>query len=710
MVKTIVEKLDAEKTKDEDSILLAELINHYNESDKYLEPFRDADFSWDDREGMLVGVLNDAGSTKTKSKVNTQDLTNLILDGASRVMAQFPTGTIQAINTKQDKGKNILMNLVHEKYIVPNADSQYDFLTKLRIWDIYSRVFGSMPALIDYRVDDDYIGPDMWIIHPRSFFPQAGCTNISEMAYAQVSTWVDIEFLKNQNKSVWKNLGKLIKKTKEAGSSKQQQDSKRQPLNTRLNGDLQPETGEFAQCELLTEYRRDRWITYSKEHDLVVRDIKNPQNNNELPIVMKHCFPLLDRLYGLAEFERGYTLQYAANSLVNLYMDGVQMSIFPPLIIDQNGVVASSIEYKAKAKWLITKQGAISQLQLTPQGLNTFNSTYSFIKAQMLNLGATTDTSVSKDVDPGKGKTPEALKQQAAREGARDNWDRFMMEQALEKINQKFIDLLTTKQEKSIDITLFKDDIDKIKKSFPDEDLSSIFNGELQEFESKQAGKITVSADNWKENMINEAGQPILDKDGKEQINTIKFKYLIDAGSTMKNDDESEHSSLTDIIGLILKFPDALPQIEQSGKFIMGDKTFDFGEAMKRYVITSGIQDGEKIISDNKDNPENQQQEQNSQIQIQQITQQIQQMMEIIAQITDKIEKDKEKKTVETLQYKDAPESVKRQIEAEAGYTPGHEFKIKEGEDPVQAGMANIDGMNNIGAPVPEINKGPLPQ
>lgn len=704
MVKTINEKPDVEK-KDEDATLLAELINHYNESDKYLEPFRDADFSWDDREEMLVGVLTDAGSQKTKSKVNTQDLTNLILDGASRVMAQFPTGTIQAINTKQDKGKNILMNLVHEKYIIPNADSQYDFLTKLRIWDIYSRVFGSMPALVDYRIDDDYIGPDMWIIHPRSFFPQAGCTNISEMQFCQVSTWVDINFLKNQNKLVWKNLDKLIKKTKEAGSSKQQQDSKYQPVNTRLNGDLQPETGSFAQCELLTEYRRDRWITYSKEHNLIVRDIKNPQNNNELPIVMKHCFPLLDRLYGLAEFERGYTLQYAANSLVNLYMDGVQMSIFPPLIIDQNGVVASSIEYKAKAKWLITKQNAISQLQLTPQGMNTFNSTYSFIKSQMLNLGATTDTSVSKDVDPGKGKTPEALKQQNAREGARDNWDRFMMEQALEKVNQKFIDLLTTKQEKPIDITLFKDDIDKIKESYPDEDLSTIFGGGLQEFESKQAGKIIVGANNWKETVIDEAGQPILNEKGEEDINTIKFKYFIDPGSTMKNDDSEEHIALTDIIGLVLKFPNALPQIEQSGKFTMGDKVFDFGEAMKRYVITSGIQDGEKIISDNKDNPEAQQQEQNAQAQIQQLTQQMQQITQLVTQMADQMEKQKEKKPVDTLQYKDAPESVKRQIEAEAGYTPGHEFKVKEGEDPVQAAMENIQGMENIGAPVPQLNK-----
>jgi hypothetical protein len=683
--------------KNDDSKLLAELNHHYEESDKYLEPFRDGDFSWDDRENLLVGNLTDAGSKVSKSKVNTQDLVNLVFDGASRVMAQFPTGTIQAL-TNEDKGKSLMMNIVHEKYIVPNADSQFDFLTKLRIWNIYSRVFGSMPALVDYRIDNDYIGPDMWIIHPRSFFPQAGCVNVSDMLFAQVSTWVSLDYLKSRNKSVWKNLDKLIKKVKDGAKTKQQQESSKLPVNERLNGDLQTEVGEFAQCELMTEYRKDRWITYSKEYSLIVRDIPNPQNNNELPIVMKHCFPLLDRLYGLAEFERGYTLQKAANSLVNLYMDGVQMSIFPPLILDQNGVVASTIEYKAKAKWLRSKPDAITQLQISPQGLNTFNSTYAFLKSQILNMGATTDTSVTKDIDPGAGKTPEALKQLGAREGARDNWDRFMMEQALEQINQKFIDLLATKQEKPIEVTLFKSDIEKIKESYPREEITSVFGGGIQVFESGQAGKMTVSSDQWQE------GQAI---EGEEQADpeTIKFKYTIDPGSTMKKDDTEEHQALTDIMVLVLKFPNAMEQISQTGEFTMGDKTFKFGEAMKRYILTAGVQDGEKIVQENKDNPEKMGQEQNSQAQIQQLSQTVQQMGQALQELIQKSQEKPVKAPSESLNYKDAPEDIKRQIEAQAGLQPSQSITPQpEGTDPITHGINQIHNINAANQP-PQVNQ-----
>ena len=86
-----------------------------------------------------------------------------MFDGASRVMAQFPTGKIQTL-TKSDAGKNVAVNMIHTRYILPNANVQFDLVTKFKLWNAYSRVFGSMPALVDYRVDKDYIGPDLWLI------------------------------------------------------------------------------------------------------------------------------------------------------------------------------------------------------------------------------------------------------------------------------------------------------------------------------------------------------------------------------------------------------------------------------------------------------------------------------------------------------------------------------------------------------------------
>ena len=630
------------KTTTDDTKLLGELRIQYTESDKDLARIRDNGFTWDEREELLVGVLADAGSEQAKSKVNTQDLANLVLDGASRVMAQFPTGTIQAV-TEDDKGKSVLMNIVHEKYILPNANSQYDLMTKFRMWDIYSRVFGSMPALVDYRVDDQYIGPDIWLIHPRSFFPQAGATNVQQMQYCQVSTWVSMDYLQSRDPKVWKNVKDLIRLAKLGAKTKSQQESNKIPTGER-NEQLQPEDGKFGQIELRTRYERDRWVTYAPDYNLVVRDIPNPQGNNELPIVMKHCFPLLDRLYGMAEFERGYSLQYAANSLVNMYMDGVRMSIFPPIMVDTTGVVASSLDYVPGAKWLMTKPGSISQLQLTPQGMQTFNSTYGFLKSAMLNMGATTDTSVNADTDPGMGKTPQALKMQGNREGARDNWDRFMMEQALEEVTNKFIALLVTKQEKPIELTVFKAEIEKIKEAYPNEEVVKVFN-------SQEAGSLSIPKKMW---------------------GNAKFKYTVDPGSTMKADDDKEHQSLTEIIGLMMKFPTFLQQAEQTGKFNFGDKTFDFGFAVKRYITSSGMQDAEKVITDNKELQGEQGQQNMSEIAS--LKQQMEQVAQIVQQLAQKTQEAAQNPTgkapSEMISYKDATPFIKSQMEAQAGMTP----------------------------------------
>ena len=631
-----------EKAQQDDNKLLTELMFQFTESDNDLTNIRDTGFTWTEREEMLMGVLGDAGSNLTKSQVNTQDLANIVLDGAARVMAQLPTGMIRAI-TNDDKGKSILINLVHEKYIIPNADSQYDFLTKLRLWDIYSRVFGSMPALVDYRVDDDYIGPDLWLIHPRSFFPQAGCYNMADMQYCQVSTWVNVEYLKSRDQQVWKNVKDLIYKVKHGAQSKSQLDSKYTPYN-QLNSSSAPEKGKFAQVELRTRYERDRWVTYAPNYNLIVRDIPNPQGNHKLPVVMKHCFPVIDRLYGIAEFERGYTLQYAANSLINMFMDGRRMAIYPPLLIDATGVVPSTIEYKAGAKWLMTKPNSIAQFESDPQVTKDFISSYGFIKSAILNMSATADTAINPQNVPTKGKSPAAIKKQNSQEGARDNWDRFMMEQALEEVNNRFIDLLTTKQEKPIELDIFKDDIKKIQEAYPDEkNLLTVFN-------SGEAGKIIVKKEMW---------------------DNAKFHYNIDAGSTKKIDEDAEYQALTELFGLLLKLPDAEKQIMDSGKVKIGEKEIDFGYALKRYITSSGVQDGEKIIYDSKDGQEENPDEVGQlKKQMEQAAQIIQQLAQKVQEIQQKSQQKPTKSPIESMSYKDVPEDVKRQIEAQAGLKP----------------------------------------
>lgn len=555
----------------------------YKEARSGIAKIRDDDyFPWDEREALLLGRLQDDGSEKTKSKVNTQDLTNIVFDGASRVMAQFPTGKIYPTSTSNN-GTAALMNLVFQKYVIPNANSQFNFLVKLRLWDVYSRVYGSMPALVDYVVNDEYVGPDMWLINPHNFFPQAGVFNIHDMQYCFVDNWVTVEWLEERDKNVWKNINKLTKDAKQGGVGREHGREEDKSFPQKEYETTTSETGKYAQVKIVTRYERNKWVTFAPDFgNIVVRSIDNPHQNGKIPIVMKECYPLIDRIYGLAEFERGKTLQYAANSLVNLYLDGVKFSIFPPTISTKNGVVKDSMAFKPAAHWQEIIPNSIRQLQISPQGINTFTETVSYLKASMLNMAATTDTSVSKGTDPGYGKTPEALKKQSSREGARDSWDRFMMEQAIQDVFDRFIDMLSVRQEKPIPILLFGKELEQFKAQYPNEEISE-FDG---------TGDIEVAPE---------------DLEGD-------YRYVMDAGTTLKKDEGVENEALRDLIMLAVRVPGGLEQIAQTGKINFGDKQFDFGEAMKRFVITSGITDGEKIVRDAM--PEEQQMGQQQQAQM----------------------------------------------------------------------------------------------
>ncbi len=543
-------------------------------SEKYMAKQRDDGYcSWDEKEALLLGRPLDQISQKLKTQVFDPRLSTTVLERCARVTAQIPTGKVQNL-TAANKGSNLLLNLALQKYIIPNANTQYDLLTKFRMEDMYSMVYGSFGHLVDYRIDDDYIGPDIQLIPIRLLLPQANITNINDADHVFVDSWVSVAWLESRPKSTWQNIDKLLELIGDAGGStkggsdqNQLSYSEKQYNDTSLTG-----KGKARMIHITTRYERDRWVTYAVDYKEagILRNIKNPQNNNRIPIVMKHAFPLLDRFLGLGEFERGKTLQYATNSLINLYLEGVKMSIFPPKIINPEGVIASSIRDRAAAKWFETKPNSIRRFDMSPQGLDTFQSTYQFLLGAIMNQSGTSDTSISKGDDMTQGKTPEAIRYMMARESARDNWDRYMMEKSIEETFNIFIDLMVNRQEKPIDLYLFKHEIEQIRKVSPD----------VVEMLDDAFGRTTLKKETW--------------RNGDE---SVKYRFFIDAGTTMKKDDAMENKAIADTMLLIMKTPVFAQQVPQ-GKIMIGSKVVDFGELLQRHIMTSGIQDWDKIIHD----------------------------------------------------------------------------------------------------------------
>lgn len=523
--------------------------------------------TFDDKERILMSTPIDQITNKeTSSKVTDPTLLSAVLKQNNEEMAQMPSGKVTAL-TKENRGKSLFMDKILHNHVIPHANSQFDAYTKLWMLSLYRKVYGSFGVLVDFVTGKNgYVGPDFTLLPARAIIPQSGKTSVEDSDRLWVRSRVSRKWLESRDEKVWKGIDKILETKGDALT-----DLSSQSFVERKSGGVLVHKDEF---ELLTMYEGDRWRTFHPATKTEVRDMGNPQKNDQIPVIMCHSYPLLDRFFGLGDFERGMTLHAAQGSLINLYMDGVKMGIFPPMKIDPS-TIENWDDFKDGIGpgqiWLMKKANfdGVAQMQVNSAGIQSFQSTYQFLKATILTVTGTSDTSVSSKMDPGFGKTPQALKMQAFTQGMQTQFGRRMLENSVEKIFDRMIDLISKKQEKPMKFYLKGKDLEEIAEIAPDV---------IEMFEVGDMGQVTLKP---------------------KDINNVEYRYEIDQGSTSKKDEAMENETLKDLTAFVLKnVPGAGDSLAGDGLVPMGSKVFDLGESMKRLTISSGVTDWDKIIRD----------------------------------------------------------------------------------------------------------------
>lgn len=528
---------------------------------------------WDTYESLFHNILIDQISKDGKSQVFDPKLSTLIIERSYRVMSQLATGKAKAIS-KNDIGTSMLMDLIVDKYVNPNANAQFDLLTKFRMVDMYSNVYGIFYTLVDWDVKKNgYIGPDIWLLPIRDVFPQPGSMSPDDSEKMIIRTWKPFSYFERiakQKREGYKNLDKIIIKLKEKSGDKSSRDQEDKSQREQDQYPVAEEAKQKGYFEVLSQYEGDRWVDFCTAADEVFRDTENPNKDGEIPVVAKHSIPLIDDPSGMGDMERGYSMQMATNSNWNLYFDGLKMTQAPPILINKDAIaVPSSIQAIPGAKWMLRTgqagvQGAASALQLNPRGIESFNNTYNVLNAALQNLFGTSNTDVSQNTDQTLGKTPQALKMQQMRENTRDNADRFFMEQYVKKVYKKFVNLISRKQSSAITIRLFDKEIQELARNFP----------EIKEMYDEKTGKLTID---------------------KKRTGSTLYDWEIVSGSTFTLDQKAQLDNIQEYIALYLKSQG--PQgnlLKQS----LAEEGYDFrfGELFKKGISNSGIQDWDKIL------------------------------------------------------------------------------------------------------------------
>lgn len=386
-----------------------------------------------------------------------------IFEKTSRLIANKPKGHLSPREGSDALSARINNALLDYQW--DNANVGGSMLSKWSLMDINTRKYGASFGLCKWRYEKDssgrvvFDGPDMQVLNNRDVAHDLSATAIENCNWFQVRQYVTIQDLQNVNDASrsgpqYKNLKQLKDAVRfedkgSVGGGGDTRGTNWISRNRAISGLEQDPVGKddvFKTIEIVTEYRRDRWITVAPKHGVVLRDIPNPYENNEIPIVLLRYYTVDDDLYGLSEIEPIKGIQKAINALLCQYVDEINQKLYSPIAIGP-GVRQHTLEWGKGARWIMNNP--LQDFRLVESNSNAaqfFQNTYSVLVAAMMNALGESSLGVSNAQPYQTDKTATEVKALQLQRNARDQYNQIFLAESIKRqwmlwhsMNQKLL-------------------------------------------------------------------------------------------------------------------------------------------------------------------------------------------------------------------------------------------------------------------------------
>ena len=333
-----------------------------------------------------------------------------------------------------------------------NAQDGGSMNYKWGIMDQDTRLFASCFGLVTWKyceyTNDD--GEVKVSFNGNEFKPldvrNVGLThgdNVRNAKWVQVSDWLTFEDLEKENdmpgSPKYPGLAEL--KEKLSGNTQDRRDSNYVSRIKSLKG-LDDRLGQdeaFPVIEVVTEYRPDRWITFSPKHNVLLRDISNPYKHGKIPIVQLKYFPLSDDPWGESEVESVLPLWRAIQATINGFLDTMNIHMQPPLKILEGLARMETIQYGPGAQWIINQENAVTEYSGSGEPLRYFQTTYSSLVAAFNTAMGDSSQGIG-GVDPfNPDKTATEVKKLEKQQNVRDQDNQNALSDALKDMMSMWI-------------------------------------------------------------------------------------------------------------------------------------------------------------------------------------------------------------------------------------------------------------------------------
>lgn len=356
-----------------------------------------------------------------------------------RLLASKLRGKLSPRKTGSELKAKINTELVLSQWSSHDLCTDEPILMKWRKVDLSARKYGAGFAFIGWnKVGDKINQPWMEHLENRDVITQPGARSLEDSEWIQVRRYVTLSELKAINEKA--KFGPIYKE--KAIQELEEQDAKDEKEYTSINKSVSgllnaKSSGRF---EVVTEYRRDVWITFlPKRGDakgMILREIPNPFEHGEIPIIRLVYDIIDDDMYGVPELEAVLPALKAAWALLCQYLEQAQNELYTPLMVNPQNVQMDTLKFDSGARWLMQRPGIdVQPFNHGTTSMQKFFEVYGLLTSLIMEGMGETGQDVSQMAQQtGTDKTATEVRDLAMLRTSRDNANKIMLSMAMSKM------------------------------------------------------------------------------------------------------------------------------------------------------------------------------------------------------------------------------------------------------------------------------------
>lgn len=377
-----------------------------------------------------------------------------------------------------------------------NASEGGSMLQKVAMSDIDARLYASKFALVTWRYECKkgkdgkektiFNGNEMRPLDIRDCGIDPSADNIKNAKWFQYREWKhldEIDSINDASPTKEQDAIKIAKLKTMVMDSKQSRRDNAYTNRVLSNKGLTDRVGTdsaFPVVELVTEYRRDKWITFSPDYNIIIREIDNPYAHGKIPVAQLCYYPIAGDPLGESEVEPVLPLWKGIQAVLCGFLDNYATHVQPPLKIRESATKIETIIFGPAAQWLMNDPSSdVMEFTGSQHPLNYFQTTYlSLVSAYNTAMG---DASAGvSNIDPTSNKrTATEIRNSTSQQNHRDQRNQAVLSEFLSDImmmwlsnNRQFL-LLDNKQEPYLLKIVGSDNFNYFKRAGLDEMTAS---------------------------------------------------------------------------------------------------------------------------------------------------------------------------------------------------------------------------------------------